>query len=343
MLSQLLAIPSPSGREQVMARQIMAIAQDAGYTPVMDAAGNVLVRLEGSDAGRPPMVLAAHMDEIGMVVTRVDPDGNLQVSRSGALFAFKIGEGPVTVLGDTGQITGVLSFGSTHVAGAEQMNVRWEDAWIVTGLTPAQLAEAGIRTGSTAVPVADRRGPVVFGDLADPLVAAWTFDDRMGVVTLLRLLQRVAREKSRPGSPTVVAFSVQEERGCHGAVVLAQRERPEVFVAVDGCPMPPGCGLTLDGRPAAWSMDHKCHYDQGIIQDLAAAARLAGTSLQTAVLPHAWSDASSVFEAGAAPRVATFGHVRANSHGYEVARLSSFDKALDTLEMFIRGPAGAAA
>jgi len=186
------------------------------------------------------------------------------------------------------------------------------------------------------VPTRDRRGPVVFGDPADPLVAAWTFDDRMGCVALLRLLEVLKSEGTRPARPTILAFTVHEEGGCYGARVLAQRERPEVFIAVDGCPMPPGSGLALDGRPGAWSKDRAVHFDQRLVQALCEAAMRAGTSLYTPVYDGAFSDASAVYEVGAAERVATVGHVRESSHGYEVARLSVFDNLLATLVEFTR-------
>jgi putative aminopeptidase FrvX len=206
----------------------------------------------------------------------------------------------------------------------------------MTGLSPEQLAQAGVRVGSTAVPVRDFRGPYVFGDPADPLVAAWTFDDRGGVMTLLRLLDTLRGLTPVSQRPLIVAFTVHEEGGCQGAKVLAQRERPEILVAVDGCPIPPEAPLELDGRPAVWSMDALGHFDQRLVKDLCQSAKEAGTELQVAVYENAAGDASAAYAAGAVPRAAHVGHVRENSHGYEVARLSVFDNLLKTLVHFIR-------
>jgi len=157
----------------------------------------------------------------------------------------------------------------------------------------------------------------------------------MGVVALLRLLKRLRQEKLRPTHPTHIAFTVHEEGGGQGAKVFVQRERPEVFIAVDGCPMTPGSPLELDGRPGVWSKDRLTHYDQRLVQALSQAALRAGTELQPVVYESAASDASLVYYAGGAPRVACFGHVRENSHGYEVCRLSVFDNVLATLVEFI--------
>jgi putative aminopeptidase FrvX len=275
------------------------------------------------------------MDEIGMVVTRVEADGTLRVDRSGGLYPWKLGEGPVEVLGDHGSVTGILSMGSTHVEGAGARAITWADVRVITGLSAAQLGAAGIRPGSTAVPSRAVCGPVLFGDPADPLVAAWTFDDRMGVVALLRLLERLRQENLRPIHPTLVAFTVHEEGGAHGAKIVADRARPEVFIAVDGCPMPPGAPLALDGRPGIWSKDRLTHYDQRLTADLCRLAREAGTELQPVVYDGAASDASLAYASGGVYRVACFGHVRENSHGYEICRLSVFDNLLAVLVRFV--------
>ena len=333
---ELLSAPSPSGREEGVARVIRRKLESWGYAPETDGAGNVLVRLPGRQPDAPLCCLAAHMDEIGMVVTSIETDGSLRVARSGGLYPWKLGEGPVEIVGDGDEsITGIFSMGSTHSPDAGSKAVTWDDVRILTGLSPQQLKAAGIRPGSTAVPVREMRGPVVFGDASDPLVGAWTFDDRMGCVALLRLLETIEQDGITPHHPTLVAFTVHEEGGGQGAKVLAQSERPEIFISIDGCPMPPGAPLQLDGRPGIWSKDHLTHYDQRLVKAFCQAALDAGTELQPVVFTSAFSDAGAVYAAGAAHRVACLGQVRENSHGYEVARLSVFDNLIKTLVRFI--------
>lgn len=334
ILKELLAVPLPSGREERLAGLVRARLRTLGYSPETDPAGNVFVRVPGK-LGGPLMVVAAHMDEIGMVVARIDDDGALRVVPSGGLTPAKLGESPVEIVGDNRTLIGILSMGSGHGGVPADRAPGWDDVKIITGLTPGQLKDAGVRPGSTAVPVEQYRGPFLFGDPSDPLVAAWTFDDRAGVVTLLRLLGELKEGNITPRVPLIVAFTVHEEGGCHGAKVLAQRESPGVFLAIDGCPMPQSAGLKLDGRPGAWSKDKKIHYDQRLVIALSRAAEEAGTGLQVAVYQEAASDASAVYEVGAAPRVAILGHVRENSHGYEVARLSVFDNLLAVLLSFL--------
>ena len=335
LFSELLAVPAPSGREEAIADLVRSKLDTWHIGHETDGAGNVIVRLEGREATGPRICYAAHMDEIGMVVTSIRADGGLNVDRSGGLFPWKIGERPVEVIGDHGSITGVLSMGSTHTPDAGEKQIGWADVQIITGLSPAQLADAGIRPGSTAVPSRAGCGPVTFGDPADPLVGAWTFDDRMGVVALLRLLQSLKAQGKRPRYSTIVAFTVHEEGGAHGAKALAHAESPDILVAIDGLPMPPAAALTLDDRPGIWSKDAVAHYDQRLVRAFMAAAQEAGTALQPAVFARAASDASLAYATGAVHRIACLGHPRENSHGYEVARLSVFDNLLHTLLQFV--------
>jgi putative aminopeptidase FrvX len=333
-----LLVAAPSGREEWLAEIVRRKLEEWGYDHETDPAGNVLVRLAGSRADAPLICYAAHMDEIGMVVTAIEKDGSLRVDRSGGLYPWKLGEGPVEILSDdvdsSGPVIGVLSMGSTH-GGVGDKAIEWQDVRVMTGLTPTQLKERGVRPGSTAVPIQAVRGPVLFGPADDPLVAAWTFDDRMGVVALLRLLERLKWDELKPVHPTLIAFTVHEEGGGQGAKIVADRERPEIFIAVDGAPIPAGTPLALDGRPAIWSKDRLVHYDQPLVRALMDAAKRAGTELQPVVYNVAASDASLVSYAGGAYRVACFGHVREKSHGYEVARLSVFDNMLKTLVAFV--------
>lgn len=334
-LERLLKVPAPSGKENAISEVIRADIRSIGFPVEKDAAGNLLVRLNGSSRNAPSVMLAAHMDEIGILVTRIEPDGRLRVTNAGGLLACKIGERPVDVLGDSKTIKGVLSMGTGHV-GKDMNQNGWGDLYIMTGLTVKELEQAGVRPGSAAVPVAEGRGPFLLGNEKDPLVAAWTFDDRAGVVTLLRLLEVMKRKKIKPFNKLCVCFTVHEEGGCYGAKIAAHREKPDIFLAVDGCPVVDDAVLKLDGRPGIWSSDKLCQYDQRLVTRFCELAKKAGTELQPVVYVEASSDASWVYHAGAVPRVAFVGHVRQNSHGFEVARLSCFDRVLDVLLMAVK-------
>lgn len=338
----MLAIPSPSGFEHGMATLIRTKLDALGYQHETDDIGNVLVRLEGQNKDASLCCYASHMDEIGFEITSIEADGTLRAKRSGGLLPWKFGEGPVEILASktkgANSIQGILSMGSTHTAAAKGNQgqvITWDNVRILTGLSIEQLADAGIEVGSAGVPITEGRGPYIFGNEIDPLVAAWTFDDRLGCVTLLRLLEQLKKDNVKLNAPTLIAFTVQEEIGGFGAKHLCKHESPDIFVAVDGSPIPPETDLTLDGRPAAWRKDRLAEYDETLLLEFQKAATQAGTELQIASYDSAASDASMVASDGAKARIACFGHVRENSHGFEVARFSVFDNILNTLLAFM--------
>lgn len=201
-----------------------------------------------------------------------------------------------------------------------------------TGLSETQLRAAGVHEGAALVPARPGRGPIIFGDPNDPFIAAWTFDDRMGMVILLRLLEEICNGLPLPDWPLIIAFTMHEEGGCHGAKVMAHREKPAAFIAIDGCPIMADAPLKLDGRPGIWIKDAKICYNYDLIQVLLKAAKAAEVDLQRAVYSKPSSDASAVFETGGAPATAFLGHVRENSHGFEVARLSVFEQVVKVLQ-----------
>ncbi len=335
-LSSLLDFASPPGREERVAAFVQEKVRALGFEAEVDGAGNVVVPLHG--AGEPGgWLIAAHLDEIALVVSRIEADGTLRVVRSGGMAPGKMGERPVEIVGDRGSITGVLSSGGGHRADRGVRPLEWSDYWVITGLSPEQLRERGIHVGAGVVPAREGRGPVVFGDEAKPLVGAWTFDDRMGVVALLRLLESVAREKPAFTTPVTIAFTVHEEGGAHGAKGLAHRLRSRTFLAVDGYPILPGSGVRMEGGPVVWVKDLKTNYTHSVILSLEQAATAAGVNLQRAVLENGYSDASAVYDTGGAERVGIVGHFRENSHGFEVAPLRVFDETLAVLEALVRG------
>lgn len=325
LLAELLEIPAPSGHEGRMIAFLVETLQGFGYAPEVDQAGNVSVRLGGRSPDRPTCCIAAHIDEIGLVVTEIESSGILRVERLGGALPWKLGETAVEILGERGSVVGVTSMGSGHSRAQASECPSWDGVHVLTGLSAKRLAERGIGVGAPIVPAREVRGPFLFGDRTDPWVAAWTFDNRLSVACLLQVLERLKVEGVAPRSPAIVAFTVEEEIGCLGAKILAQRERPDVFVAIDGSPLVPECPLELDGRPAIRSKDRVAVYDQELLREICRLSSDVGVELQLAVYAGAASDASLVYSIGASARVACLGYVRASSHGLEAIPLVALD------------------
>jgi putative aminopeptidase FrvX len=335
LFSELLAIPSPSGMEHKLANHIFTKCEEWGYSPKKDYAGNVYVQIPGQKESEETCCLAAHIDEIGLMVTKINPDGTLNVERVGGTLTWKFGERPVEILGENKTVYGVTAMGSGHAAGDSQ-RLEWKDVVIITGLPLEQLQEYGVKPGTLIVPIQSDRGPILFGDERDPMIAAWTFDDKMGVVALLRLLKTIKTEKITPFVNLIISFTTTEEIGCFGAKHLAQSLNPTYFIAVDGCPFASESPMELDSRPGIRIRDRTFFYSPSLIKALSKAAEKAGTALQHLVYTTSGSDAGMAGNIGASPQTACVGHIRKNSHGFEVAYLSVFENLYQTLCMFIK-------
>jgi len=90
--------------------------------------------------------------------------------------------------------------------------------------------------------------------------------------------------------------------------------------------------VALDGRPAIRSRDGVATYDQDLLREIRQIGSEAGVDLQPVVYAGASSDASLVYSIGASPRVACLGYVRASSHGFEAAPLSTFGQLQTVIE-----------
>ena len=279
LFTEILNIPSPSGMEEKLANYIFDKCKDWGFSPTKDEAGNVYVRITGEHTNQETYCFASHMDEIGLMVTAINPDGSLNVERVGGTIPWKFGERPVEIFGEEKTIRGVTTMGSGHGVSQNQQ-LEWKHVLILTGLSPAKLSEYGIKPGTLITPIREDRGPIIFGDPDDPMIAAWTFDDKMGVVALLRLLKTIKIENIVPKMNIIIAFTVTEEIGCFGAKYLAQTLHPTYFIAVDGSPMSAETPMTLDNRPGIRVRDRSFYYSAKLIKSLSKAARNAGTELQ---------------------------------------------------------------
>ncbi|SVE32052.1 uncharacterized protein METZ01_LOCUS484906, partial [marine metagenome] len=155
---QMLQIPAPSGREERMAAYVAEQIRAADAEPRIDEQGNVWTTLVGCDSGAGPLALASHTDEIAVVISAIEADGTMRVQRSGGLHPWKLGEGPMQIIGEgDGLVAAHLSFGSGHTTDPKDpitqfasgaRGITWADVRLYAGLSAQELAARGVRVGS---------------------------------------------------------------------------------------------------------------------------------------------------------------------------------------------------
>ena len=212
LIRKLTEAYGPSGREAGVRDIIRAEIGTAGEARV-DAMGSLIVHRPGKGGGRKVM-LASHMDEIGVVVTHVDLKGFLRFGNVG-------GVRPMPLLGSRVQ----FSNGATGVIGMEKL----EDATKTPGMDKFYIdvgADENIPPTVKVGDIACFARP--FEELGGRLVAK-AMDDRIGCAILVQLL----RELKKSPHDLFFVFTVQEEVGLRGAAASAFGVEPELALAVD--------------------------------------------------------------------------------------------------------------
>lgn len=222
LLQELCAAAGVNGVSQ--AAELLA-SKLAAYVPQVhtDAMGNVWgVRPSGNE-NAPTLLLEAHVDEIGFIVTDVLDNGFLRVAPCGGADARTLAAQPVVVLCEP-PLNGVFCSTPPHLSGGDEALLKIEERGIDVGL-PADEARARIPLG-TRVMFAPR-----FDRLLGDRVCAKALDDRAGCAAILRTLALV-KDKALPWNVAVL-FCVQEELGTRGAGPAAFALEPEAAIAVD--------------------------------------------------------------------------------------------------------------
>lgn len=346
LLSELIACHSPAGEEREIDAVLRRELQKTGAEVWQDGATNLVAHLPG---GGPRVMVCAHKDEIGMIVTGVREDGRLQVQNCGGARPWKVGEGPVDIIADDGHtLRGVLSVGSVHTKTgpvAELTASRpltWDLVTIFTGLGPAELEREGIHVGSRAVVARERKEVQRLGDY----IASFGLDDRMGLVALVAGLRAMSRsaERSRQSQeqdetagtrPDLYFVATHgEEVGMLGVVRAARQIQPEVCIALDTSPVAHGTPLVVDARPVVW-YGERAYHDKAECDRLLSLARELGMGAQACVYEASGSDAGRIKQEGLADRTVCFGFARDNSHGFEIAHVDSLAHVTQLLVAYL--------
>ncbi|MGB3203549.1 MAG: M42 family peptidase [Crinalium sp.] len=331
-IEKLVLHHSPSGVEGEVDRLIISNFAELGVEAWIDAAGNAIAKISGKDATR-AIAITAHKDEIGAIVKTVGDRGRVEVRRLGGSFPWVYGEGVVDLLGDNQTISGILSFGSRHVSHEsahksqqEDQPVRWEDAWIETKCTTAELAEAGIRAGTRMVVGKHRKKPIRLKDY----IASYTLDNKASVTILLALAQQL---KTPPIDVYLVA-SAKEEVGAIGALYFTQNQRLEALIALEICPLSSEYPIEDGVAPVLLVQDAYGIYDEHLNSEIRAAAKDADIPLQIAILSQFGSDASIAMKFGHVARAACLAFPTQNTHGFEIAHLGAIANCINILKAY---------
>lgn len=311
-----------------------------------DAAGNLVARispphLPREQARRAAVRLLAHLDEIAMIVKRVEADGTLRVVALGGAQPVSFGVCPVQILAGEAVLDGVLSYGSMHATGESPQGsdvlsgaVHWRDVHVVTRRSAEELANLGVRPGTRVVLNRLWRRPLYFQDC----VAAHFLDDRAPLLAVLGVAREIARRRDELHGDLYLVLTTMEEESNAGALFAARRLPGDISIAVEVGPTVAEYGTRLCRDPIVNSGDSKGYYSRHVTDRLLRAAERCQYQPQAALLVDFASDASALLSHGEAAQVGCIGIPTENTHGFEIVLEEGIEACRRTLVEFLVQP-----
>ena len=251
LLKKVLKPVAPSGLEEPVAAVILEEVAPYVDSIETDALGNLICVKNGTEANPEKIMLSAHMDHIGYIVTGIEKEGFLRVTNVGGI-------------SPTMSLTRHVSF-SNGVQGVVVSEVSkdtaMKDLFVDIGAQDKADAETMVQIGDVCVYAND------CFQLGANRVASPAMDDRAACALLIRFLQTVGATKQ-----TIIAvFSVQEEVGCRGAKGAAFQQEPDIGIVLEGTT----CNDLGDVPETA----HVCEAGQGVAVSFMDGASIANRAL----------------------------------------------------------------
>lgn len=201
-LVRLLEVRGPSGYEREAARAWRAEAQAFADRVWLDVQGNSFAEI--GRGGSPRVMIAGHIDEIGLMIHHVDDDGYLYFQGVGGWDPQVLVGQRVEILTEEGPVTGVIGWKAIHLIERDDREkaVKLKDLWIDIGAADGAEARDRVAVGDVAVIRSDTV------TLANDRIAARSIDDRIGALIALEALRRASE---RGVSAHVIAVATTQE------------------------------------------------------------------------------------------------------------------------------------
>ena len=219
LVKKLSALYGTSGDEEAVRNAIIErLPSDVNYR--VDNLGSLIVEKKGANTPAKKLMIAAHMDEVGFIVTYINEDGTLAFAPVGGIL-------PAVVFGRQlvfkNGIHGAVAGKPLHLLKSEEEDVqpKLSELCIDIGADKREDAERSVSVGDCAYFTGEQI------DFGDGFMAGKALDDRVGCAIMLELIN-----KELPYDCTFV-FTVQEEIGTRGAAAAAYSVNPDIAVVLE--------------------------------------------------------------------------------------------------------------
>jgi putative aminopeptidase FrvX len=293
LLEKLSNAFGPSGSEEDVVKILRGAIDDYADEVRVDKLGNVLFYHNGKK-GIPRVMLAAHMDEIGFLVTFIEETGFLRFDTIGGISNIVLPGQRVLLRGEKGYLKGVIGTKPPHLMTPDEQAkiIPKEDLFIDIGADNFDHAkQKGVDVGMMGV------FDVEFADLGDGYYRGKALDDRAGCTVLAEVFKVL---KDSPYNVVAVG-SVQEELGIRGAKTAAWQADPDFGLALEGtfvsdvpATRPDRVSSKIKGGPVVTIMDRTAFTHPKVLRTLINIAKEKSIPFQFKQVPVGGTDAGAI-------------------------------------------------
>jgi endoglucanase len=230
LLESLVKVPSPSGFEGKIAEFIkQEVLKYVPKTRVsIDRQNNVSVVIKGVSDRK--VMIDAHSDQIGFIVTNIDRKGFISLQYIGGGDTTILTARDLVILTDKGKINAVINRRHSHLVSEDESDT------FVSKMHQAAV-DIGVRSKAKVQAVVKIGDPVIykpsFNHLREGFYSGCGMDDKVGCFVLLETIKNIIKSKKKPPATLVFTFSAQEETGGRKCRPLIKRFKPDLFIEVD--------------------------------------------------------------------------------------------------------------
>jgi putative aminopeptidase FrvX len=345
LLQSLINARGPCGEEDevrdLCQKELKGLVEDMWVDP----AGNLIGKISGKGKSSGTIRVMVHMDELSLIVKRINEDGSLRVDPLGGILPFCFGQGPVEILGDKITFSGVLSFGCMHTT-KESPNTHkmipeeskgqgkatdWDNVVVTTRKTVSELKQAGVHPGTRVVIAQSRRQLHLFQDC----ISSYFLDNRAAIYVALMAFKRIKSSKKKPKMDIYFVATCTEETSGAGASYAARTLPGDITLAVDVGPVAEEYQTTLSPDPIIVYSDTFGLYDKKICDRLRQLGENLGQKNQCAIYGSYGSDASLSYNRGQSAKAALLCIPVENTHGFEIAHKDSLEQCANLLTAYL--------
>lgn len=328
MLKELCLLNGTSGDETSVRDFIIREIKDFCEYSV-DALGSVIAYKKGRKAPLKKVMLCAHMDEVGFIITHITDDGYLKFSSVGGIDPRAVIDRVVQI----GSIKGVIGAKAVHLLSDDEKKTApaFSKLYIDIGAKSREEAEKYVSLGDFAYFVSE------YSKFGNGFIKSKALDDRIGCMLMIELI------KSDLEYDTYFCFNVQEEVGLRGALCTSYQVQSDLSVVLEATTAADLCGVSggerccvLGNGPVVSFMDGRTVYDKALYNLAFETAKENSVKIQTKTAVAGGNDAGAIQTSGKGSRVIAISLPCRYIHsGASVVKESDIEETRKLLKAFL--------